>query len=456
MLSDKSPVMPKRRARRRGVALALPLVTTLLLPASALTAPAAVAGEPPRRAAPSNGMVRVGSPEEAIAAALRRSPDLGAAEAGVAASRGNLTQAGLLPNPALGATAENIAGSGAYRGTRAAETTYELAQRVEVGGQRGARIGVARTEIALAGRDLAATRLDLVRAARQAYAEAIATRRAARITADGVRLAEEVLRIARERVDAGREPLLQQRRAEVSLSTAAIARSRAEREAEVARRALAVLLAASEVELGPSDRWFDDIGPTPSSRMPTDPAANPDFARWQDEIARSNAALALERRRAIPDLTVGAGVRRFSDTNDTAMVLNLSVPLPVFDRNQGNIARAGAELARTQRIAELNQRALGAALTDAGQRLETAWREADSLRRVVVPGAEQAFGFAREGYAAGKFSFLEVLDAQRTLFEARAQLNATLREVHLRRAEADRLSGMPAMPGTQAPAGGRP
>ena len=155
-------------------------------------------------------------------------------------------------------------------------------------------------------------------------------------------------------------------------------------------------------------------------------------------------------------MTVGAGVRRFSDTNGTAMVLNLSVPLPVLDRNQGNIARAGADLTRTERVAELNRRALGAALTDAGQRLQTAWREADGLRRVVVPGAEQAFGFAREGYAAGKFSFLEVLDAQRTLLEARTQLNAALRDVHLRRAEADRLSGGPAIPDDQTSAGGRP
>lgn len=67
----------------------------------------------------------------------------------------------------------------------------------------------------------------------------------------------------------------------------------------------------------------------------------------------------------------------------------------------------------------------------------------------MVPGAEQAFGFAREGYAAGRFSFLEVLDAQRTLLEARTQLNAALRDVHLRRAEADRLSGGPAVPGAE-------
>lgn len=396
--------------------------------------------------------LRIASPEEAVAAALQRSPALGAAEAALAASRGNLTQAGLLPNPSLGISAENIGGTGRYRGTTAAETTYQLSQRLELGGQRGARIGVARTEVALAGRDLAATRLDLVRAARQAFAEAVAGRRAVRIATDAVRLAEQVLGAARERVSAGREPLLQQRRAEVQLATARLALSRAEREAEAARRGLAVLLAAGDVTLAPADRWFDEIGPDPAGRGAGQAADNPDFARWREEVARASAILGLERRRAVPDLTVGAGLRRFSDSNDTAAVVNLTLPLPVFDRNQGAIARAGADVTRSERLAELNQRALAASLTDAGQRLQTAWREADGLRRVVLPGAEQAFAFAREGYAAGRFSLLEVLDAQRTLLEARHQLNAALREVHLRRADADRLAGGPALPGQE----GRP
>ncbi|MFC0387706.1 TolC family protein [Muricoccus vinaceus] len=386
-------------------------------------------------------VLRVASQEEAVSAVLQRSPALAAAQAAVDASRGSLTQAGARPNPAVSITAENIAGSGAYRGTSRAETTYELSQLLEVGGQRGARVGVAQRDLTLAGRDLDATRLNLVRAARQAYAEAIAMRRASRLAADSVRLAEGVLRIARERVSAGREPYPQQRRAEVSLASVRLARQRAEDESGLARRALAVLLAVPEVDLGTTDAWFNDIGPGPANRPARDPEANPDFARWREEVARADAALQLERRRAVPDLRVGAAIRRLSGTDDTAMVLNFSVPLPIFDRNQGNIARAGAERSRTERLAELNQIAIGAGLLDTHQRLETAWREADGLRRVVVPGAEEAFAFAREGYSAGKFQFLEVLDAQRVLFEARAQLNLALRDYHLRRADADRLTG---------------
>lgn len=440
------------RHRRRQGAFAV-----VLLSAPFVLVPAPVRAQDTARApvVADSLIPRVASPDEAVAAALGRSPAIAAADARVAAARGSLTQAGLRPNPVAGALTENVGGTGPYRGFRSAQTTVDLSQRLEIGGQRAARVGVAQTDVTLAERALAAVRLDLVRDVRQAYAEAVATRGAARIAAEGVRLAQEVLRVAQVRVGAGNEPELQQQRAAVALSTAAMIRERADREAEVARRALAVLLAARDVALAASDRWFNDIGRNPAGRVPTDPAANPDFARWRDEMARAEAAAGLERRRAVPDLTVGAGFRRFEDGSDSAAVLSLSVPLPFFDRNQGNIARADAERTRVERLAELNRLALGTSLVDAGQRLETAWRDADSLRRVIVPGAEQAFRVAREGYASGRFSFLEVLDAQRTLLEARAQLNMALRDFHARRAEVERLSGGPIPPEGAAGAGGR-
>ncbi|MBR0642134.1 TolC family protein [Plastoroseomonas hellenica] len=395
------------------------------------------------------GMVRVSSPDEAVDLALRRSPLVGSAEAATRAARGELRQAGLLPNPELSVTAENAAGTGQYRGARSLETTAELRQRLEVGGQRAARVGVAQSEVALAERELLAARLDLVRDVRKALADAIAARRAVAIEAERARLAQETLRTARERVQAGRDAVLQERRAEVVLSTAELGRQRAERMAELALRVLATLLAADTVELSRSDRWFDQIGSAPDGAgapQPEEPAANPDFARWNDALQRAQAALELERRRAVPDVTLGLGVRRYRETHDTAMLLSLSVPLPVFDRNQGGIARAGAQLSQAEFAADNARRTIATSLGQARAQLAIAWREANGLRRSVLPAAEQAFGFARAGYQEGRFAFLEVLDAQRTLFEARGQLNEALREFHMRRAEADRLAGVPNLP----------
>ncbi|MBL6454980.1 TolC family protein [Belnapia sp. T6] len=394
--------------------------------------------------------------------ALQRSPSLGAAQEAVRASRGEQLQAGLRPNPELQLSQQNNSGSGPYRTGRPLETSAGLSQRLEIGGQRAARSALAARDVTLAGRDLAAVQLDLVRDVRAAYARAVAARRAVTIEQERQRLAADVLRATAERVRAGREAPAQQLRAETALSTASIARDRAQREATVARRALAVLLAAEEVELAgrAADIWFAEIGPAPAATG-LRAAANPDYARLDDAVSRARAALDLERRRAVPDVTVNGAVSQYREASsratDTAFLLGLSVPLQLFDRNQGNIARAGADLTRTELASQQARRMLEASLADAGQRFEAAWQEADALRRTVLPGAERAFGYAREGYREGKFSFLEVLDAQRSLFEARSQLNDALREVHTRRAELDRLSGGPLIGATQPTRpGGRP
>lgn len=425
-----------------------PAVTLLILsalpalaePASRRSSPVAVP-PPPVSAA---GTIAVASPEQAVALALARAPILRSAEAGRRAAQGDRVQAGLRPNPNFSFDSENFGGSGSNAGIRSLETTYALSQRIETGGKRQARIGAAENALALTGLDIAALRLDLIREVVRAMAEAVAAGRVVEIARERVRLAGEVLRATQGRVEAGREPFVQQRRAEVARETAAVGFERAQRDAGLASRALAVLLAAPRVEILPARApWFDELGPKPDpARASGAPPGQLDRARLEGLIAQRRAELDLQRRNAVPDLSVSGGVRRFREgSGDSAFVLGLSVPLPVFDRNQGNILRAGAELNRAEADAERGRLYLDAALADAERRLDQAWRAADSLRRIVLPAALEAAGFAREGYAEGKFSLLEVLDAQRVLSDVREQLNGSLLEVQQLRADLARLRG---------------
>ena len=409
-----------------------------------LAAPAALA-DPARQGGRSPGAcgAAIHSVDEVIALALVQSPAMKAAEARRGASLGERRQAGLRPNPELSVEGENFAGSGPYRGVRSLETTVGVAQRIELGGKRTARVDHADAGVAISDREYEAARLDVIRDVIKAYAEAVAARRAVGIEADRLRLADEVLRVVRARVEGGKEPLVQVRRAEITRSRATLTIDKARREAEIARRALATLLGQERVEIVPDNRWFEAIGPAPVAHPVGSGAvaANPDLPRWDAQIARSRAGLEVERAGAVPDVTVGAAARRFENTRDTAVVLKFSVPIPVLNRNQGAIARAGSELVRTEVEAQQGRLAIEASLADAEERLITAWREADTLRRTILPKARQAFGFAREGYQAGKFTFLEVLEAQRTLFDTQAQLNEALKEFQARRAEVDRLIG---------------
>src|SRR3546814_16879005 len=75
--------------------------------------------------------------------------------------------------------------------------------------------------------------------------------------------------------------------------------------------------------------------------MPETPV---NLLRRNADVLRSRAELELERSQAIPDLTLSAGVRQFRETDDSAFLVGVSIPIPVFDRNRGAIERAGAEV----------------------------------------------------------------------------------------------------------------
>ncbi|WP_424137692.1 TolC family protein [Roseomonas chloroacetimidivorans] len=415
------------------------------LAVSLAATPAIVLGQDARA---QSGPVTINSPQQAVDTALARSSALRGAGAARQAVQADALQARLRPNPEASVTFENfggVGGRGEYRGGRSVETTVGVAQRVELGGKRSARIGFAARSGDVAGLEYQGARLDLARDVITALADAEAASRLVAVERERARLAGETLRAARARVEAGREPPLQAQRAEVVRTTAEIAAERAQREVEISLAELAVLIGAPQVEIAPRQRWFEDVGPAPRPPVPADPLArlvgNPDLTRLDAAVAQQRANLSLQRATAVPDVTVQGQVRRFQDTGETAFVAGASIPLPFSDRNQGGIARAQAELLRAEAEADRGRAALAASLVAAEQRVASAWRSVQSLKRDAVPAAEQAARSASGGFAEGKFSFLEVLDAQRALSDARAQLIDAYREFHTRRAAADRLRG---------------
>ncbi|MFY9288633.1 MAG: TolC family protein [Alphaproteobacteria bacterium] len=375
----------------------------------------------------------------AIARALTHSAQLQSANASLEASKGGRIQAGALPNPELGAEAENIAGNGIYSGGRSAEVTYGLSQKIELGGKRSAREDIADHEVDLATLDYTTTKLNLIRDVTIAYAEVISLNEEWKIANETKKLANDILQTVTKRVDAAREPLVQKSKAEVTLATSQIEANKLERSIQIAKKKLAALWddSTANYDLEPAD-FFKIEKPTAL----TAPQNNPDIARLDAQVARSNANLELEKANAIPDLKVSAGVRDFRETNNRAFVIGLSMPIPIFDSNRGNIVKAQHEARKSEsekRLATLN---LGTELTRANQGLETAYEEAEALKNTILPAAEKSFQLSREGYQLGKFSYLEVLDSQRTLFDTRRQYNNALKEYHTRKAEAERLTAM--------------
>jgi outer membrane protein, heavy metal efflux system len=381
---------------------------------------------------------------QALALALLQNPALAASSWEVRAGEARTLQAGLRPNPELSVEVENFAGSREFRGVNAAETTIALSQLAELGGKRLRRARVAALERDLAAWDYETIRLDVFTETAKAFVEVLSAQERLALNTDLVRLAERVIQTVAERVRAGKVAPVEETKARVALSTSRIALERAARELDAARKRLAATWGSSTPSFERVEGALERLAAIPSAaQLAQRIGQNPDIARWVVEMTQRQAAVALEDARGIPNVSAGGALRRLSETCDTALVFQLAIPLVLFDRNQGarlearyRLAKAGEE----RRAAEVRVQTELAATYAA---LSAAFTEATRLRAEVLPGARSAFEAANEGYRQGKFGFLEVLDAQRTLFEARSQYIEALAAYHQTEAEIERLIGEP-------------
>ncbi|HUT28167.1 MAG TPA: TolC family protein [Sedimentisphaerales bacterium] len=379
---------------------------------------------------------------QALAFALIHNPQLKAFSWQVRAAEARQLQASLMPNPEFEVEVEEVAGSGARSGFDAAETTIFLSQLIELSGKRSKRTELASLERRLAGWDYESKRLDVLTEVSKAFVEVLAEQERVGLAEDVVRLSREVLSTVSQRVEAGKDSPVEQTKGEVALANAEIELEKARSNLESARKRLSATW-------GGGSAVFEKVAGDLNSTMPIPTLdqvmrsvdRNPDMARWATEVEQRQAALKLAKANTIQDLRFGGGMQSFNETDDNAVVFGISIPLPLFDRNQGNILEAQHKLAAGKAQREAMTASIHTAVTQAHAELSSALREATALREKVLEGARSAFEAAGEGYRSGKLGFLEVLDAQRTLFEAKARYIDALAVYHSAKADVERLIG---------------
>jgi len=380
----------------------------------------------------------------ALARALLYSPQLSTFSWEIRAREAEALQAGLLPNPEFGVELENFSGSGVYRGTDQTETTAALSQLIQLGGKRKKSRIAATLQARLAGWDFETARLDVLTSTTKAFVAVLAAQMMVDQADELAALTEKFFQTVVDRVEAGESSPVERTRAQVTLSASHVAQSQARLALDSARMELAALWGDDQAHF---DRAVGSLGEVtsipPRSRLTAFLEQNPDLARWETEEALSEAQLSLERANAIPDLTLAAGIRNLQESDDNAFVAGFFIPIPIFDRNQGGIAAARAERSRTQYAGMASRNRVSADLATAYRNLSAAFAAAEALQKEILPAASLAFESIDIGFRAGKFSFLEVLDAQRTLFEVKGQYIEALAAYHQAKADVERLIGAP-------------
>jgi cobalt-zinc-cadmium efflux system outer membrane protein len=150
----------------------------------------------------------------------------------------------------------------------------------------------------------------------------------------------------------------------------------------------------------------------------------------------------LEEANGIPDLTVSFGAKYHNEVDDGAFVMGISIPIPIFDRNQGATLEARERLAKSKAESRAVWLRVVNRLAETYQRLSSAHMEACDLKTHVLPRAEAAFKASREGFRRGKFDYLSLLDAQRTLVSVNLRHLNALFAYQRARTRVERLVGV--------------
>lgn len=382
--------------------------------------------------------------QTALQRALAANPRLTAAERDVGIASGQRIQAGALINPEVSYEQDNSLGSGAYRGTRSAESTLQISQLFELFGKREARMAVGQAGVDTAEIQRKAIRLEVLSETAVAYLSVLGAQRRIQILDEQVAQIDRITPLLQRRVEAGASSQAETGRAEVASSLVKADRERVRSLLASARRELAVLMGDTAPKFSAVSGRLDATGRPPSfGAVVAAIDANPQLVRWTAVYAQRNAELLQARLRPYPDLRVGAGWRHYNETADNAVRLSISAAIPVFDQNQGNILSAQESLAKTRAEREANRNALIVIAGRAYDSLQGALRELAILRETAIPKSCQASDAILEGYGQGRFSLLEVLDAQASVAQARLREQEAQQNFHIAVATIEGLVGNP-------------
>jgi cobalt-zinc-cadmium efflux system outer membrane protein len=373
--------------------------------------------------------------QEAARLTLERSPSLTAFGYELDAQAGRIQQAALKPNPELSLTIEDAAGSGDFKSMDSAETTLGISWVLE-GTQRRERVRTAEAANAVLTAERDIKRLDALASTARWYAQAMALQAQAKQAQSAVVTAEESVKFIGQRVRAGNSP-------SAELANRRLEREDISHEQAIAHRQLAAQWGETQV---PFTAVTADINHIPANvsfaelqtRLKQHPRLQ--YLVTRERLEESQIALAQSQGKA--QWRISAGIKQLAATDDQALVAGVSVPLTLFDRQQGRVveARALAALSRAEREAE--QIALDAAVFSLHQELSHSLHTLHSYRTQIIPALENALKETRRAYDSGRYSYQEWVGVQRELLSAQQRYLDTALSAHLQSIEIERLTGI--------------
>lgn len=389
---------------------------------------------------PDLGSTNVLTLDNAVALALTNNPGVAAFDARVDAASGRAHQASRWSNPALELGVEEwpVSGGGRFSDSK---QTIGVVQELPFPGKKSLDRQLGGAGIRFSEGVLALRQTELVRDVKTSFYRVLAAQQAVEVSAQLLTVAESSSATAGKRVDAGAAAYQEQLRAEVQLEHARTELRDLERDVVNARQLLLMILGRPDL---------DDVvlsgtlaAETETTLLIDQPdrflAAHPSAAAAQANLDHAQ----LEYRRAklepYPDVSVGVAGGRLGETDQSIIELGLSIPLPILDTGKGRKQETFANVRAAEADLHAVMQDLHREWTSALERYRSAIEQVDRYRDSILPKAGEAMRLVQTGFEEGKFSFIDLLDTQRTAADSQLSYRQKLLEMNVAQAELEAL-----------------
>lgn len=380
--------------------------------------------------------------DQAIIQVLENHPRLKIADYEAQAMAARIRQVRQQPPVRATLALENFAGTGETVAARGIEATLSLSRTLELGNKAVLRGDVMQGEMNLLHNQKDIDRLNLLADTAQRFLHVAADQERLRLVEEALELIELTGKTVDSRVQAGRVPETERQRVAIDLANHRLELEHTRHELENSRVSLATLWGARQLEYGRVVAEIYGLNePGDFSELTSLLDRNPHLTRYVSATDLARAKIKLMQSRRVPDVDISAGMRYLGGTNDVAAMLWASIPLGSAGRAQPGIEEAESLASIDPLSLEQKKLELYATLFEVYQEMRHAREAVETLNDTIIPAARQMLQDYENGYGTGRYSLLELIQAQQLLRNARTQLLESAVSFHSHRIEIDRLTG---------------
>jgi outer membrane protein, heavy metal efflux system len=358
--------------------------------------------------------------EELQQMALQNNPTFAQSAANIKAAEGRKKQSGLSPNPTVGYQGEQIRGGSFHGG----EQGFFIQQNIVLGGKLGLNRNVFDQELKQSETEAEEQKVRVITSVRMSYIQALAAQQTLELRQNLSKLAADAVETSRQLANVGQADAPDVLESEVEAQQAQLAVSMAEQNQQRVWKALAAVVGNPRLPLMKLEGRLEDTPSVdPDELVEKIVNESPAVRIAELGVKRAEAALAREKREPIPDLQLRGGMQQngelLSDGRSVGLqgFADVGVRIPLFDRNQGNIATAKADIERAKREVERVKLLLRERAASVVQTYAFSQTAVDRYKNQMIPKAQQAYEMFSKKYQAMAAAYPQVLIAQRTLMQ---------------------------------------